>query len=151
MWRVIEKAITVCPTSTFGTNMRSVCSYIFVLLIMIPLQSLSYVSTVLHFVAHETIQHDHHDDDMEHDEENDHDHSKAFSHEKQDLSHRHGTDQPVHSHEKDFWGCFSLPGLNQPVILSASKGFVPMKPPFFDLNMPVSSLFSGSLLRPPIV
>jgi hypothetical protein len=134
--------------------MKTVLAYIFTALLVLPFHILTYVKTVLHVVHQD---HAHHDD---HNEDGDHSHDNSIDHESDevslslkensDLSHQHAPNQPVHSHHMEIWGLFSNPGVSQRVSLMNLPAFKFLDPPVFEVNIAISELFSGSLLRPPI-
>jgi hypothetical protein len=121
--------------------MKSIISYIFAVLLCLPVHTLSYVKTVLHVAQHV----------HEHDEDIDHEASSESPGTAPDLSHRHTPDQPVHSHDMDIWGLLSHSGLSQQAkIVCDAPASQTFELPFFDIDPFMPESFSGSLLRPPI-
>jgi hypothetical protein len=127
--------------------MKSIFFYIVAFMLALPAHPLSYVKTVLHVTHHD------HDEEIDHDHYSvDHDAEELSSPlvRKQDFSHNHAPGQPVHSHEKDVWGLFANPALNQSPGVVNLPAFVFLDPPVFKVDASISDPICGSLLRPPI-
>jgi hypothetical protein len=138
--------------------MRPVLAYIIALLLIVPFHTLSYVTTMLHISQHsvksEYDEHHEgtghsHDENGEH-HEHDVDDSAPDSAPGKDLDHRHGPNQAAHSHDRDIWGLFANPGICSQISLASFPDSIPLNMPMFEVHPTISSLFSGSLLRPPI-
>lgn len=138
------------PTIIKGLNLLPMVGYmrplllvsILMLILNIPLQTLSFLTTWGHVQSH-------HKPELVHAASTEADHDHDHGHEHDDEPKSQGSKRS-HCHEKDFWGLFSNPALGSRPVLTASLTFVVQPLPQFEEHELVCKVFCQGLFRPPI-
>jgi hypothetical protein len=117
---------------------------IFIFLLNLPVQTMSFLKTWTHVQSHHHI-------GLIHSENHEHEHLHHHDH-NDEVDSRPSPQTPTkpHCHEAELWGLFANPALGSPPVRAESLAFVVQAQAQFEVHELLCKVFCQSLLRPPI-